>query len=89
MFMTEYNVINLKDLEVLASKWVTEVTKEILLEKWIIRNKNAWLKLLWNWEIKAKITIVLDKVSASAKEAVEKVWWVIKIIENTKPISSK
>ena len=89
MFMTEYNVVNLKDLEVLASKWITEVTKEILLEKWIIRNKNAWLKLLWNWEIKAKITIVLDKVSASAKEAIEKVGWVIKIIENTKPISSK
>jgi len=89
MFKTEYNVINLRDLEVLATKWITDISKEILIEKGIIRNKNAWLKLLWTWELTAKIKIVLDKVSISAKEAVEKVWWVVKIIESTKTIISK
>ena len=89
MFMTEYNVINLKDLEILASKGITEITKDILLKNWVVRNKSAWLKLLWNWEIKSKVTIVLDKVSKSAKEAVEKAGWVITIIESTKTISSK
>lgn len=89
MFMTEYNIVNLKDLEVLATSWITEFSKEVLLEKGIIRDKNAWLKLLGNWELKAKITIVLDKISASAKEAVEKAWWTVKIKENTKTISSK
>ncbi len=89
MFKTEYNVINLKDLEVLATKWITEITKEILLENKIIRNKKGLLKLLWNWELKAKITIVLDKISISAKEAVEKVWWTVTITESTKTIISK
>lgn len=89
MFKTEYNVINLKDLEVLATKWITEITKEVLLENKVIRKKNFWVKLLWAWEIKTKINIVLDKISDTAKEAVEKVWWTITIIEYTKTISSK
>lgn len=89
MFKTEYNVINLKDLEVLATKWITLITKEVLLENKIIRKKKCGVKLLWAWEIKTKVTVVLDKVSDTAKEAVEKVWWTITIIEITKTISSK
>lgn len=84
IFKTEYNVVNLKDLELLSSKWITEINKEVLIENGIIRKKKWGVKLLWTWELKAKVTIVLDKASKSAQDAVEKVWWVVKIIENTK-----
>ncbi len=73
-FKTEYNIVNLSDLEKLASKGITEVNKEILLENNVIRKKGLWVKLLGNWELKSKVNVSLDKASASAKEAVEKAW---------------
>ena len=38
-FMTKFNVINLADISKLADKWITEITKEVLLENNIIRKK--------------------------------------------------
>jgi large subunit ribosomal protein L15 len=83
-FQTEFNVVNLKDIEALAIIWVTDISKEVLIENWYVRKKNLWIKLLWVWELKSKVTIVLDRISKTAKEAVEKVWWTVKIIESTK-----
>lgn len=82
IFKTEYNVVNLADLEVLAWKGITEINKEVLLKNWVIRKKSLWLKLLWNWELKSKITITLNKVSETAKVAVEKVWGTVELTEN-------
>lgn len=73
-FKTEYNIINLSDLETLASKGITEITKEVLLENKIIRRKKLGVKLLGKGELNSKMTISIDKASASAKEAVEKAW---------------
>ncbi len=73
-FKKEYNLVNLSDLEVLSSKWVTDINKEVLLENWVIRNKSLEVKLLAKGELTAKITVVVDKASTSAKEAVEKAW---------------
>lgn len=84
IFKTEYNVVNLKDLESLASKWIKEINKEILIENKLIRKKNLGVKLLWTWELKSKVNITLDKISKSAQEAVEKTGWTVKIIEITK-----
>jgi len=81
VFMKRYNIVNLSDLELLASKWITEITKEVLLENWLIRKKQFWLKLLGNWELKAKVNITLEKVSEKAKDAIEKVGGSITIIE--------
>ena len=78
-FKKEYNIVNLSDLELLASKGITEITKEVLLEKGVIRKKALWVKLLWNGELKSKLTVVVDKASASAKEAVEKAWGKIEL----------
>ena len=78
-FKKEYNIVNLSDLETLASKGITEITKEVLLEKGVIRKKALWVKLLWNGELKSKLTVVVDKASASAKEAVEKAWGKIEL----------
>lgn len=80
MFKTEFNVVNLDDLENLASKWIIEINKEILLANWVIRKKSFWVKLLWKWELKSKVTITLDKVSESAKVAMDKVGGTIEII---------
>lgn len=71
-FMTKYNVINLSDVEKLASKWITEINKEVLLENKVIRRKKYAIKLLWKGELKAKISIEVAWASKTAIEAVEK-----------------
>lgn len=78
-FKKEYNIVNLSDLSILADKWITVINKEVLLENRIIRKKTLWIKLLGNWELKANVTVTVDKASASAKEAVEKAWWKLEI----------
>jgi ribosomal protein L15 len=45
-FTKEYNIINISDLAVLASKGITTVNKEVLLENNIIRKKTLGIKLL-------------------------------------------
>jgi len=74
MFKKDFNIVNLSDLEVLASKWITEITKEVLLLNRVIRDKNLEVKLLAKGELKAKLTVNVDYASVSAKEAVEKAW---------------
>ncbi len=73
-FKKEFNLVNLSDLEVLASKWITDINKEVLLENKVIRHKNLSVKLLAKGELTSKFSVVVDKASASAKEAVEKAW---------------
>ena len=73
-FTKEYNIINISDLAVLASKGITTVNKEVLLENNIIRKKSLGIKLLWNGTIETKVAVHVDSSSASAKEAVEKAW---------------
>lgn len=71
-FKKEYNVITFRDLELLASKWVFEINKETLVENNVIKNNDNAIKLLSKGELKEKFTIVVDKASLSAIEAVEK-----------------
>ena len=73
-FIKEYNIINISDLAVLASRWITLVNREVLLDNKIIRKKTLPIKLLWDWTIEVKVTVHVDKASTSAKEAVEKAW---------------
>ncbi len=80
VFKKEYNVINISDLAILAEKGITEINKEVLLENRVIRKKTLGVKLLSKWELKTKISIVVDRASASAKEAVEKAWGTIELI---------
>jgi len=80
IFKKKYNIINLSDLAKLEEKWITEVNKETLLKHSLISNKNIWVKVLWKWEVKSKFTLVVDKISASAKESIEKAWGKVEII---------
>jgi len=71
-FKTEYNIINISDLAILAKKGITTITKEVLLENNIVRRKSLPIKLLGQGELSAKVDVVVDKASAIAKEAIEK-----------------
>lgn len=73
-FKTEYSVINLSDLALLAEKGINTVNKEVLLENKLIRRKSLPIKLLWAWELTSKIDVIVDKASITAREAVEKAW---------------
>jgi len=79
-FMKKYNVINLKDLEILVSKWITEINKEVLLENRIIRKKTLDIKLLAKGELTSKVTISINAASKTAIEAVEKVGGKVELI---------
>jgi large subunit ribosomal protein L15 len=72
VFKKEYNLVNLTDLAKLAEKGITEINREILLENGVIRNKTAPIKILGKGEISAKVSVVAEKASASALEAVSK-----------------
>ncbi len=80
LFKKEFNIINISDLELLASKWITDITKEILLTNKIIKKKTLPIKLLWNWSLKSKLNVIVDKASNTAKEAIEKAWWKLELI---------
>jgi len=72
VFKKTYSVVNVGQLEVLAQSGVTEITKEVLLERRVIRNKTAGLKILGEGEITQKITLKADKVSKTALEKIQK-----------------
>lgn len=63
-----FQVINVGDLEKLSGS----VTKEVLLEKGLIRKKNAPVKILGNGDITAKLDVLIDAVSKTAREKIEK-----------------
>lgn len=78
-FKTKFTVINISDIVLLAEKWITTINKEVLLENKIIRRKTLRVKLLWNWEIKIKVIVSVDKSSAAAKVAIENAWGTLEL----------
>ena len=71
-FKKEYVCINLDQLEAKFDNGAT-VDKEALKEKGFISKKTDTLvKVLGNGDLTKKLTIVVDKVSASAKAKIEK-----------------
>jgi len=83
-FKTEYNTLNIKDVEKLAKAGITEINEEVLFENKILRKKNfnrsLPIKLLWDGELTVKVSISVNEVTAGAKEKVEKAWGEIKKI---------
>lgn len=73
-FKTEYSVINISDLALLAEKGITTINKEVLLENRLVRRKSLPIKLLGQWELTIKVDVIVDKASISAKKIVEKAW---------------
>ena len=78
----EYVCINVELLETKFNDGET-VNKDSLIEKGFISSKsNSMVKVLGNGEITKKLTVEVDKVSASAKEKIEKAGGSVKTAES-------
>lgn len=76
----KFSVVNVSQLEVLASKWISEIDMEVLLENKIVRKKTLPVKLLGNGEINSKVNLKIDFASKSAVEKIEKAGWKVEIL---------
>ncbi len=66
-----YQIVNVSALEKLAD--AGEITKELLIEKGLVKKSGLPVKILGNGELKSKVTVKVDAVSKSAREKIEKV----------------
>lgn len=69
-FHKNYAVVNLSDLS--SFKEGTVVNEQLLRESNLVRGNGAGLKILGDGELKHALAIEADKVSASAREKIEK-----------------
>ena len=69
-FHKNYAVVNLSDLA--SFKEGTVINEALLREKKLLRGNGAGLKILGDGELKHAVTIEADKISASAREKIEK-----------------
>ena len=69
-FRTKYAIVNLADLEQFAAG--TEINEAFLREKNLIRGNVDGVKVLANGTLTKKLSITATKVSASAREKIEK-----------------
>jgi len=70
-FRKDYEIFNLRDVEIRYENGET-VNRESLIAKGLLKKVNCLIKLLGDGNITKKVTIDVDKVSASAKEKIEK-----------------
>ena len=69
-FHKNYAVVNLSDLA--SFKEGTVINEQLLREKKMLRGNGAGLKILGDGELKHALSIEADKISASAREKIEK-----------------
>jgi large subunit ribosomal protein L15 len=69
-FHKNYAIVNLSDLS--SFKEGTVVNEQLLRESNLVRGNGAGLKILGDGELKHALSIEADKVSASAREKIEK-----------------
>lgn len=69
-FHKNYAIVNLHDLN--AFKEGTVVTEQLLRDARLIRGRGAGVKILGDGELKHRLTVEVDKISASAREKIEK-----------------
>lgn len=78
-FKKEFAIINLVDLEAKYADGET-VNRTSLKEKGLVGKIVDGIKVLGNGEISKKLTVEVEKISASAKEKIEKVGGSVKVI---------
>ena len=69
-FHKQYAIVNLDDLN--AFKAGTVVNEQLLRDSKLVRGKVAGVKILGNGELKHALKIEADKISASAREKIDK-----------------
>jgi len=70
-FRMDYEVFNLRDIETRYENGET-VNRESLVMKGLLKKVSALVKVLGDGQLTKKLTVNVDKVSASAKEKIEK-----------------
>lgn len=78
-FKKEFAIINLVDLEAKYADGET-VNRTSLKEKGLVGKIVDGIKVLGNGEISKKLTVEVEKISASAKENIEKAGGSVKVI---------
>lgn len=78
-FKKEFAIINLVDLEAKYADGET-VNRTSLKEKGLVGKIIDGIKVLGNGEISKKLTVEVEKISASAKEKIEKAGGSVKVI---------
>lgn len=71
-FKKDFDIVNLCDIEAKYADGET-VNKETLVAKGLVKNSAVLVKVLGNGDLTKKVTVAVDKVSASAKEKIEKI----------------
>ena len=72
VFRKDYTVFNLSSIEERYADGET-VNRESLIAKGLLKKKKALIKVLADGDLSKKLTVDVDKVSASAKEKIERV----------------
>ncbi|MBO7163166.1 MAG: 50S ribosomal protein L15 [Treponema sp.] len=80
-FKKEFDIVNLCDIEAKYADGET-VNKESLVAKGLVKNSAVLIKVLGNGDLTKKVTVAVDKVSASAKEKIEKVGGTVTVANN-------
>lgn len=77
MFKTQYDIINLRDLEIFSDNDI--VTLDLLIQHKLVR-KNKLVKLLGEGKLTKPLTLHVHKVSKAAQDSVVKLKGSIKIL---------
>jgi len=81
-FRTETVPLNIRDLDRFDAG--AEVTPESLVEKRLIKNTKIDIKLLGTGEISKKLTVRVHKISATAREKIEKAGGTVELLREPK-----
>jgi len=79
-FGIDYSIVSLSQLDKLTD--ISDVTNDDLVAAGIIK-KGQLSKILANGEITRAVNVVVNKISASAKEKIEKAGGTVKLIDET------
>ena len=82
IFKTKYSLVNLDILN--QFKDGDNISKEILIEKNIIKNKKQKLKILASGKLSKKLNVTANHFSKSAKEQIESLGGSVTIIDEEK-----
>ena len=69
IFRKEFAVVNVKDLDKLEAG--SKVDRQALVAAGLIRAKDNFIKILGEGDLTKKFTVVVDKVSESARKKIE------------------
>lgn len=78
LFKKEYEIVNLEQLQNMFEDGQT-ITKELLLQSGCVKKGNL-VKILGTGSLQKKLTLEVDACSKTAKEAIERLGGVIKLV---------